>query len=203
MGHALVAKALPGMDPVHKISIIPRGIGALGYTIQRPTEDRYLMTRAELENKMAVLYGGRAAEMVVFGEVSTGAADDLQKITDIARAMVLRYGMEDKLGQVVFEQQRRVFLGEGMPDFGPREYSEETAREIDCAVRELTNRARELAVSMLNANRPALDTGAERLLETETLLASDIPDVVAPLGRGADSDARRQNDRRHTIATEE
>jgi cell division protease FtsH len=180
MGHALVAKALPGMDPVHKISIIPRGIGALGYTIQRPTEDRFLMTGQELEYKMAVLYGGRAAELVVFGEVSTGAADDLQKITDIARAMVLRYGMEEKLGQVVFEQQRRSFLGEGVPQIGPREYSEETAREIDCAVRGLTNRARELAVSVLRANRAALDTGAKRLLETETLLEGDIPDVVPP-----------------------
>ncbi len=178
MGHALVAKALPGMDPVHKISIIPRGIAALGYTIQRPTEDRFLMTRQELEYKMAVLYGGRAAETVVFGEVSTGAADDLQKITDIARAMVQRYGMEDKLGQVVFEQQRSSFLGEGMPDLGPREYSEETAREIDCAVRELTNRARELAVAVLRANRRALDAGSERLLETETLLAVDIPEVT-------------------------
>jgi cell division protease FtsH len=179
MGHALVAKALPGMDPVHKISIIPRGIAALGYTIQRPTEDRFLMTRQELEYKMAVLYGGRAAETVVFGEVSTGAADDLQKITDIARAMVQRYGMEDKLGQVVFERQRHPLLGgEGVPDLGPREYSEETAREIDCAVRALTNQARELAVAVLRANREALDTGAERLLETETLLAADIPEVT-------------------------
>lgn len=168
------------MDPVHNISIIPRGIGALGYTIQRPTEDRFLMTRQELEYKIAVLYGGRAAKLVVFGEVSTGAADDLQKITDIARAMVLRYGMEEKLGQVVFEQQRRSFLGEGVPQIGPREYSEETAREIDCAVRGLTNRARELAVSVLRANRAALDTGAKRLLETETLLEGDIPDVVPP-----------------------
>jgi len=178
MGHALVAKALPGMDLVHKISIIPRGIGALGYTIQRPTEDRFLMTRRELQHKMAVLYGGRAAEMVVFGEVSTGAADDLQKITDIARAMVQRYGMEDKLGQVVFERQRQALFGEGVPDLGPREYSEETAREIDCAVRALTNQARELAVAVLRANRSALDAGAERLLETETLLAADIPEVA-------------------------
>jgi cell division protease FtsH len=178
MGHALVAKALPGMDLVHKISIIPRGIGALGYTIQRPTEDRFLMTRRELEHKMAVLYGGRAAEMVVFGEVSTGAADDLQKITDIARAMVQRYGMEDKLGQVVFERQRQALFAEGVPDLGPREYSEETAREIDCAVRALTNQARELAVAVLRANRAALDAGAERLLETETLLAADIPEVA-------------------------
>ena len=95
LGHTLVALALPGTDTVHKVSIIPRGVGALGYTIQRPTEDRYLMTRAELENKMAVLLGGRAAEQLVFGELSTGAADDLARVTDIARAMVLRYGMSE------------------------------------------------------------------------------------------------------------
>ncbi len=180
MGHALVTKALPGSDPVHKISIIPRGIGALGYTIQRPMEERYLMTTQELENKMTVLYGGRAAEMLVFGEVSTGAADDLQKITDIARAMVLRYGMADKLGQVAYEQSRGSFLGEGVPDIGPKEYSEETAREIDCAVRGLTDRARERALVILQANRDALERGADKLLEQETMLAEDIPDVVMP-----------------------
>jgi cell division protease FtsH len=97
MGHALVALALPGTDPVHKVSIIPRGIGALGYTIQRPTEDRFLMTREELEHKMAVLLGGRAAEKLVFGQLSTGAADDLAKVTDIARDMVMRYGMDEAL----------------------------------------------------------------------------------------------------------
>ena len=110
MGHALVALSLPGSDTVHKVSIIPRGIGALGYTIQRPTEDRYLMSREELENRMAVLLGGRAAETIVFGELSTGAADDLQKVTDIARAMVTRYGMVEKLGQVTFEDQPQSFL---------------------------------------------------------------------------------------------
>ena len=110
MGHALVALALPGTDPVHKVSIIPRGIGALGYTIQRPTEDRFLMTREELENKMAVLLGGRAAEHVVFGALSTGAADDLAKVTDIARSMVMRYGMEEKLGNLSYEEEPAPFL---------------------------------------------------------------------------------------------
>ena len=114
MGHALVAMSLPGADPVHKISIIPRGIGALGYTIQRPIEDRYLMTRDELENKMAVLLGGRAAEKLVFDHLSTGAADDLAKVTDIARSMVMRYGMEEKLGHVAYEAERPLFLG--IPD---------------------------------------------------------------------------------------
>src|SRR5688572_10605719 len=104
MGHALVALALPGVDPVHKVSIIPRGVGALGYTIQRPTEDRFLMTREELENKMAVLLGGRAAELIAFGHLSTGAAVDLRRVTDIARSMVTRYGMSEKLGSVAYER---------------------------------------------------------------------------------------------------
>jgi len=119
MGHALVALALPGADPVHKVSIIPRGIGALGYTIQRPTEDRFLMTREELERKMMVLLGGRAAEMIVYGHLSTGAADDLQRVTDIARSMVVRYGMSEKLGSVAYERDQRSFLANpnALPSF--------------------------------------------------------------------------------------
>src|SRR5581483_3236022 len=115
MGHTLVALSLPGSDVVHKVSIIPRGIGSLGYTIQRPTEDRFLMTKAELENKMAVLLGGRAAEHIVFGEWSTGASDDLAKVTDIARSMVTRYGMTQELGPVTYEKSQRSFLGGGEP----------------------------------------------------------------------------------------
>lgn len=174
MGHALVAMALPGTDPVHKISIIPRGIGALGYTIQRPTEDRFLMTRQELENKMAVLLGGRAAEMLVFEEISTGAADDLDKATDIARNMVTRFGMSEKLGQMTYEEQRQGFLGQA-PGLAARNYSEETAREIDCAVRELTDRAREQAMQILSTYRKQLDQGAKLLLDKETLVASELP----------------------------
>jgi cell division protease FtsH len=178
MGHALVAMALPGMDPVHKISIIPRGIGALGYTIQRPTEDRFLMTREELENKMAVLLGGRAAEILVFDEISTGAADDLDKATDIARNMVTRYGMAENLGQMTYEEQRQSFLGQAqVPGLSPRSYSEETAREIDCAVRELTDRAREKALSILNTHREKLEQGATLLLEKETLTENELPRV--------------------------
>ena len=112
-GHALVTLALPGSDAIHKVSIIPRGIGALGYNIQRPTEDRYLMTRDELENKMTTLLGGRAAEMLVFEQVSTGAADDLDKATEIARSMVMRYGMDDDLGQATYSRDRTTFLGDG------------------------------------------------------------------------------------------
>ena len=118
MGHALVALALPGTDPVHKISIIPRGIGALGYTLQRPTEDRFLMTRAALEHKIAVLLGGRAAEKLVFGELSTGAADDLARATDIARDMITGFGMDEGLGYIAFEAQRPRFLD--VPRAGPR-----------------------------------------------------------------------------------
>ncbi len=174
MGHALVALSLPGTDPVHKVSIIPRGIGALGYTIQRPTEDRYLMTRAELENKMAVLLGGRAAEQLVFEHLSTGAADDLAKVTDIARAMVMRYGMHAKLGHVAYEAERPAFLQvPGMPP-ATRDYSEDTAREIDHAVRELVQAAFEKALAILRAQRETLARGARELLAHETLGEEDL-----------------------------
>ncbi|MDF9391112.1 MULTISPECIES: ATP-dependent zinc metalloprotease FtsH [Methylococcus] len=174
MGHALVALSLPGVDPVHKISIIPRGIGALGYTIQRPTEDRFLMTRDELENKMAVLLGGRAAERIVFGHLSTGAADDLAKVTDIARSMVMRYGMYEKLGHVTYEAERPTFLGgPAVPDMR-RGFSEETAREIDCAVREIVTGAFKTATLILEQRRESLERGAKLLLEKETLVEEDL-----------------------------
>ena len=174
MGHALVAMSLPGTDPVHKISIIPRGIGALGYTIQRPIEDRYLMTRDELENKMAVLLGGRAAEKVVFDHLSTGAADDLAKVTDIARSMVMRYGMEEKLGHVAYEAERPLFLGTPGALAQGREFSEETAREIDCAVRTIVDSAFHKAAGILNRERGQLDRGAQLLLQKETLGEEDL-----------------------------
>ena len=174
MGHALVALSLPGTDAVHKISIIPRGIGALGYTIQRPTEDRYLMTRHELENKMQVLLGGRAAEHIVFGEVSTGASDDLQKVTSIARAIVMRYGMHEGLGNVVYEEDRQSFLAEAGLRFQERSFSEATAREIDCAVRGIVGDAFERTVALLTERRAVLETGAKQLLEKETLNDADL-----------------------------
>ena len=176
MGHALVACALPGSDPVHKVSIIPRGIGALGYTIQRPTEDRFLMSSGELKDKMTVLLGGRAAESIVFGESSTGAADDLTKATNIARSMVTRYGMDENLGMVSLESERSTFLqmpGEHLAT--RRDFSEQTAREVDCAVRDLLAQAMERAVAILEAHRPALDESAERLLEKETLTGDELP----------------------------
>ena len=180
MGHALVAMSLPGTDPVHKVSIIPRGIGALGYTIQRPTEDRYLMTLDELENKMAVLLGGRAAEKLVFGKLSTGAADDLDKATGIARSIVTRYGMSEALGQMTYDSEPNAFLP-GVQQMGrTREYSEETAREIDCAVRALVDQAFDSATGILTERRPALEAGAQRLLEVETLSAEDLSALVSP-----------------------
>jgi cell division protease FtsH len=181
MGHAMVAMSLAGTDPVHKISIIPRGIGALGYTIQRPTEDRFLMTREELENKMAVLLGGRAAEEAVFGHLSTGAADDLAKVTDIARSMVMRYGMVKSLGFVAYEEERSPFLPNQA--FQRREFSEETAREIDVAVRDIIKAAYDKALGILSRNKELLESWARRLLEKETLAEAELAQLrqaVAP-----------------------
>jgi cell division protease FtsH len=176
LGHAIVAAALPGADPVHKISIIPRGIGALGYTIQRPTEDRYLMTREELENKMAVLLGGRAAEHVVYGHLSTGASDDLSKVTNIARNMVTRFGMGGRLGPVAYETEPNGFLGA----MGGKErlYAEETAREIDVAVREIVDGQFQRARSLLIRNRAVLEESAKELLAKETLADQELAKVL-------------------------
>jgi cell division protease FtsH len=168
MGHALVAMALPGSDVVHKVSIIPRGVGALGYTIQRPTEDRFLMTREELENKMAVLLGGRVAEKIVFDHLSTGAADDLVRVTDIARAMVMRYGMSEKLGHVALERQQNTYLGQGaaMQDMP---YGAATADAIDTEVRTIVDRCFHRVETLLTGMRPVLEDSARLLLERETL----------------------------------
>jgi cell division protease FtsH len=179
LGHALIALTLPGADPVHKVSIIPRGVGALGYTLQRPTEDRFLMTVEELENKICVLLGGRAAEQLVFGEISTGAADDLMRVTDIARSMVTRYGMDEKLGQAALETQPGPYLG--MPvEGGGRRFSEETAREIDVAVRERIDRTYQKALDVLRGRRAELDRLAKTLLEKETLTADELPRPTPP-----------------------
>jgi len=182
MGHALVAMSLPGSDPVHKISIIPRGVGALGYTIQRPTEDRFLMTREELESKMAVLLGGRAAEEVVFGHLSTGAADDLVKVTGIARSMAMRYGMVGTLGHVAYEEERSPFLE--VPGVGRREHSEATAREIDIAVREIVAAAYEKALGVLRRQRELLERGAQQLLEKETLAEAELAEIRGAIRPG-------------------
>ena len=179
MGHALVASALPGTDPVEKISIIPRGIGALGYTLQRPIEDRYLMTRTELENRMATLLGGRAAEQLVFRELSTGAADDLVKATQIARSIVARYGMDSTLGPLVYEQERTTFLATDGLDASPRHYSEQTAREIDLAARALVEAAFQKSIKILTERRRTLERGAQLLLEKETLADAELKELLA------------------------
>ena len=181
MGHALVAAALPGTDPVHKISIIPRGIGALGYTIQRPTEDRYLMTREELDNKMAVLLGGRAAEHVVFGHTSTAAADDLAKATDIARSMVTRFGMGASLGPVTYQTEPSSFLGAAVGS--QRLYGEETAREIDVAVRGIVEAQFQRARALLITNRSLLEEAARVLLAKETLAGEELEGILGRVGK--------------------
>jgi cell division protease FtsH len=187
MGHALVAMALPGSDTIHKISIIPRGVGALGYTIQRPTEDRFVMTREELENKMAVLLGGRASEKIVFQHLSTGAADDLAKVTDIARAMVTRYGMSEKLGHVALETERHSFLGPTPADmFRPEhEYGDQTAAIVDAEVRVITQGAFDRSLGILNQHRHLLDQGARQLLEKETLSEAELLPIARSVSAAA------------------
>ena len=169
MGHALVALSLPGADVVHKVSIIPRGVGALGYTIQRPTEDRFLMTRSELEHKIMVLLGGRAAEKLVFGHLSTGAADDLAKVTDIARDMVTRYGMVEALGYVAYQAQPPRFFD--LPGYTPGgcPVSPDTQQRIDEALRAIVMDAFERAFDILRCHRDVLERGAHELLARETL----------------------------------
>jgi cell division protease FtsH len=175
MGHALAAANLPDTDPVHKVSIIPRSIGALGYTMQRPTEDRFLITMRELKDRMTVLLAGRAAEQIVFGEVSTGAADDLAKVTDIARQIVTRFGMTEALGQAVLERQSSTYLGDQKIGVREKDYSEETAREIDVTVKKLIDDAYGRAKQILSERRSLLEEGAKLLLEKETLTPEDFP----------------------------
>ena len=177
MGHALVAASQPGADPVHKISIIPRGVGALGYTMQRPAEDRFLMTREDLEARLAVFLGGRAAELERFGHLSTGAADDLARATRLARDMVTRYAMVPALGSVAHEAPEGPgFLGTGL---ARREYSEQTAREIDEAVRGIVDGALRRASSVLSVHRAVLEEGASLLLARETLSEAELEPLFA------------------------
>ena len=173
LGHAITAESLPHTDPVHKVSIIPRGIAALGYTEQLPTEDRYLMTKSELLDRLAVLFGGRAAEEVVFNESSTGAQNDLEKASDMARRMITEYGMSERQGPVTFEKERRpLFLEAGYSP--PKTYSAETAHEIDEEVKALLNKAYEKAKSILEAKREVLARIAGILLEKEVLDGDEL-----------------------------
>ena len=173
MGHAIVASSLPGTDPVKKISIIPRGIAALGYTMQTPTEDRFLMSKSELINRIATLLGGRAAEEIVFEDISTGAHNDLARATDIARSMVKEYGMSEKMGQVYFAREKRnQFLN--IPMEGAVEYSEATAELIDSEVREIINNQYSRTMEILKERREILDNGAKILLEKEKIEGTEL-----------------------------
>jgi cell division protease FtsH len=173
-GHALVAEALPTTDKVHRVSIIPRGIGALGYTMQLPTEDRYLMTKTELEDRMAVMLGGRVAEELHFQEISTGAQNDLYRATDIARSMVREYGMSEKLGPITFERERRPLFLETMMPPGTRDYSEATALEIDREVSNLVERAHHRAREVLEQRHDTLEKVAKVLLEKEVIEGDEL-----------------------------
>ena len=179
MGHALVALSLPGTDPVQKITIIPRGIAALGYTMQVPTEERFLMKKTELLNRIATLLGGRVAEEIIFGDISTGAHNDLAKATDIARSMVKEYGMSTKVGHVYFAREKQSrFLG--IPgQQGPVEYSEATAEMIDQEVREIINQQYETAYNILEAKKSLLKKSAELLLEKETIEGQTLERMMA------------------------
>lgn len=176
-GHALVAEFLPNADKVHKISIIPRGVAALGYTLQLPTEDRYLMTKSELLDRLAVLLGGRVAEELTFQEVSTGAHNDLQRASDIARSMIKEFGMSEKLGLVTFEKERRpLFLD--IPATPSKEYSEETAREIDNEVKRIIDETYEKVKGILNGHKDTLEKLARRLLEKEVVDKEELREIV-------------------------
>ncbi|MBN1226377.1 MAG: ATP-dependent zinc metalloprotease FtsH [Deltaproteobacteria bacterium] len=173
LGHAIVALSLPGTDPVQKISIIPRGIAALGYTMQVPTEDRYLMSKTELLNKIATLLGGRASEQIIFGDISTGAHNDLAKATDIARSMVKEYGMSDKVGQVYFERKRMMpYAVMGLE--GNSEYSDATAELIDAEVREIVQAQYERSIVILKEKKKFLEKSAKLLLEREKLDGEEL-----------------------------
>jgi cell division protease FtsH len=178
-GHAIVALSMPGADTVQKISIIPRGIAALGYTLQLPTEDRFLMTKTELENKIAVLLGGRIAEELIFGEASTGAQNDLVKVTDIAKSMVKAYGMSEKLGTITLERERQpqFVTIQGAQEGG--DYSEETAREIDCEIRRIIDEQYSFVKRLLAEKHSALVRGATLLLEKEVMSGADLKDIMA------------------------
>jgi cell division protease FtsH len=182
-GHALVAELRPHADRVHKISIIPRGVAALGYTEQQPTEDRYLLTRTELLDRLDVLLGGRVAEEIIFGDISTGAANDLQRATDMARHMVAQYSMSDKLGLATFEEPRPTFLPLG--GVTAREYSEATAETIDGEIMAILDAAHGRVRETLAANRPTLEALAKLLLDKEVVTADALRALLRDPAPGA------------------
>jgi cell division protease FtsH len=190
-GHAIVASVLPGLDPVHKISIVARGFGALGYTMQLPLEDRYLLTREDLLSQLAVLLAGRSAEQIKFGHLSTGAQNDLMRATDIARAMVAEFGMSEELGVVSYDGHKRAAFIENPFASERGNYSEDTAQKIDREVKMILQEAHETALRVLRERADVLDTLSERLLEKEVIEsdgAAGYPGPTAaeePRGHGA------------------
>jgi cell division protease FtsH len=179
LGHALVALSVPNADPVQKVSIIPRGIAALGYTLQRPTEDRYLMTKSELIDKLTTLLGGRVAEELAFDEVSTGAQNDLVKATDIARSMVKEFGMSESMGLVAFERNRQSLYLQ-LPQFpASQEYSEKTSREIDAEIKKIVDEAHTRARNILTKKKKILDKVAQILLEKEVIGGEELKQLVS------------------------
>jgi cell division protease FtsH len=184
MGHALVASSVASADPVHKVTIIPRGIAALGMTYQLPTEDRFLMTRSELEDRIAVLLGGRVAEELVYGEVSTGAHNDLERATDVARLMVTKYGMSDRIGLATYGERSPMFLkGVASPWGGERDFSESTARAIDEEVRGILDRTHDRVRGILTSKKAMLMSAAAELKRTETLEGESLRRALS--GEGA------------------
>jgi cell division protease FtsH len=179
LGHALVALSVPHADPVQKVSIIPRGIAALGYTLQRPTEDRYLMTKSELLDRLTTLLGGRVAEELAFDEVSTGAQNDLVKATDIARSMVKEYGMSESVGLVAFEQNRQPLYLQASQSPPAQEYSEKTSREIDAEIKRIVDEAHTRARKILTAKKKILDMVAQILLEKEVIQGDELKRLVS------------------------
>jgi cell division protease FtsH len=178
-GHAVVASVLPGVDPVHKLSIVQRGYEALGHTLQLPSEERYLRTRPELLNQLAVWLGGRAAEEILFHEASTGGHNDLQRATEVARAMVTQYGMSDTLGPVALDRRSRpAFLPVPGVEMTPEPLAEQTSREIDVEVKRLMTEAHETAVGVLRDHRAALEAVMRRLLDREVVEGSEVRTLV-------------------------
>ncbi|HXG20894.1 MAG TPA: ATP-dependent zinc metalloprotease FtsH [Methylomirabilota bacterium] len=196
VGHALVALALPGSDTVQKISIIPRGVAALGYTLQLPTEDRFLMTESELKNRIAVLLGGRVAEELIYHEVSTGARDDLLKATDIAKNMVKAYGMSETVGQVSFDQERQPLFLQTGPGHSGGDYSETTAREIDCEVRRLIDEQYSRVRTLLASQKEILRTAAHTLLQKETISGEELRQIVSEVN------AQRETEQTQKLAVQ-
>lgn len=191
-GHALMAEFLETADPVHKISIIPRGIAALGYTLQLPTEDRYLMTKNELLDRLSVLLGGRIAEEIIFGEVSTGAQNDLGRATDIAKSMVKEYGMSEKLGLMTFERERKPLFLDFDPSRGTKDYSEETAREIDDEIRKIIDQSYVKVKTVLIEKREILERVAQILLEKESIDGETLRTILQEYTGGYEDNKLRE-----------